>query len=60
METDTGTIGWMDITVADAVGLRDLYASVVGWEPQGVDMGGGRCVVVEDPSGTVAALYQAP
>jgi predicted enzyme related to lactoylglutathione lyase len=124
METETGKIGWIDITVDDAEGLRDFYAKVVGWEPENVDMGeyadfnmtmpdsgtpaagichargsntelprqwliyivvvdadasaakcsenggkvrmgpkdmgGGRFAVIEDPSGAVAALYQAP
>lgn len=35
-----GSIAWTDLTVADADGLRDFYRAVVGWEPQGVDMGG--------------------
>ncbi len=34
-----GTIGWMDITVADASGLRDFYTAVVGWSPTDVSMG---------------------
>ena len=35
-----GRIGWVDITVADADGLRDFYSNVVGWKPEDVDMGG--------------------
>jgi predicted enzyme related to lactoylglutathione lyase len=35
-----GTIGWVDLTVEDALSLRDFYAAVVGWKPQEVDMGG--------------------
>jgi hypothetical protein len=121
--SDIGKIGWIDITVDDAEGLRDFYAHVVGWKPEPVDMGeyadfnmtmpengtpaagicharegnatlprqwlvyivvenadesaaactekggkvlvgpkdigGGRFAVIEDPSGAVAALYQA-
>lgn len=34
-----GTIGWVDITTADAPGLRDFYHKVVGWKPENVDMG---------------------
>ncbi|MDX1477427.1 MAG: VOC family protein [Saprospiraceae bacterium] len=34
-----GTIGWIDLTVPDATGVRDFYASVVGWTPSAVDMG---------------------
>ena len=26
-----GTIGWTDLTVPDADGLRDFYSAVVGW-----------------------------
>ena len=35
-----GTIGWMDLTVADADGVRDFYREVAGWEPAPVEMGG--------------------
>jgi uncharacterized protein len=34
-----GSIGWMDIAVPDAEGLKDFYASVVGWEPEALSMG---------------------
>lgn len=34
-----GTIGWIDLTVEDADGLRDFYASVAGWTPEDVSMG---------------------
>jgi predicted enzyme related to lactoylglutathione lyase len=33
------SIGWVDLTVDDAEGLRDFYASVMGWRPEPVDMG---------------------
>ena len=35
-----GSIGWVDLTVPDAVELRDFYAEVTGWQPEPVDMGG--------------------
>lgn len=35
-----GAIGWHDLTVGDAPGIRDFYAAVVGWQPQPVDMDG--------------------
>ena len=121
---EAGKIGWIDISVDDAEGLRDFYATVAGWKPENVDMGeyadfnmtmpesgtpaagichargsnaelprqwliyivvtdavasaaactanggkvlvgpkamgGGMFAVIEDPSGAVAALYQAP
>lgn len=34
-----GTIGWIDLTVPDAVKVRDFYASVVGWKTSEVPMG---------------------
>jgi predicted enzyme related to lactoylglutathione lyase len=39
MSEQTGKIGWIDITVDDAVGLRDFYAAVVGLAPEAVGMG---------------------
>ena len=35
-----GTIGWFDLTVADASTVRDFYQAVVGWSVADVDMGG--------------------
>jgi uncharacterized protein len=34
-----GTITWQDLTVGNAVALRDFYAAVVGWTPKPVKMG---------------------
>jgi len=34
-----GTVSWTDLTVADAEGIRDFYAEVVGWISDPVDMG---------------------
>jgi predicted enzyme related to lactoylglutathione lyase len=36
----TGAIGWVDLTVQDAAGIRDFYQKVVGWREDPVDMGG--------------------
>lgn len=68
MSDGIGKIGWIDITVDDATGLRNFYEKVVGWkvedtaigdkllfEPRG--LAGGRFCVIEDPSGATAALY---
>ncbi len=44
-----GTIGWCDLTVDDADGVRDFYKAVVGWEHQDVPM--------KDPSGGDYADY---
>jgi predicted enzyme related to lactoylglutathione lyase len=40
--TDTsefGKIGWIDMTVEDAPGVRDFYKAVVGWGSEDVSMG---------------------
>jgi predicted enzyme related to lactoylglutathione lyase len=122
-KSEVGKIGWIDISVDDATGLRDFYKSVVGWNSEDVSMGdyndysmampgtgdvvtgichargsnaelqggwlvyitvadvqasaaactahggnviveprglaGGQFCVIEDPSGAIAALYQA-
>lgn len=34
-----GRVGWIDLTVDDAPGVRDFYAAVVGWAPEPVSMG---------------------
>jgi uncharacterized protein len=34
-----GRIGWIDLTVDDATGVRDFYAQVAGWKPEDVKMG---------------------
>ena len=36
---DIGKIGWIDISVDDAPGLRDFYSNVVGWKSEDVSMG---------------------
>jgi hypothetical protein len=35
-----GTVGWFDLTVADADRVRDFYKAVVGWTTSAVPMGG--------------------
>lgn len=37
--TQTGKIGWIDMTVDDAEGVRDFYKAVVGWGSDDVSMG---------------------
>ena len=39
MSNEIGRIGWIDITVDDANGLRDFYRKVVGWRIEEVGMG---------------------
>jgi len=37
--SEVGKIGWIDISVDDATGLRDFYKKVVGWKSEDVSMG---------------------
>jgi len=51
-----GSIGWIDLTINDAEGVRDFYASVVGWNHEPVDMGGYADFTMTIPAtGTPAA-----
>jgi hypothetical protein len=36
--TEPGHIGWLDLTVADAEGVRDFYARVAGWQSASIEM----------------------
>lgn len=38
-EANIGAIEWCDLTVENAVTVRDFYCSVVGWESSAVSMG---------------------
>jgi predicted enzyme related to lactoylglutathione lyase len=44
-----GAIGWADLTVADAEGVRDFYAAVVGWAPTPLAMGDYEDYVMQAP-----------
>lgn len=44
-----GSIGWVDLTIADAEGIRDFYAEIVGWQPEALDMGGYSDFVMKEP-----------
>ena len=51
-----GTIGWVDLTVPNAVQVRDFYSRVVGWRAEPVDMNGYSDFNMCDPaSGTPRA-----
>ena len=39
-EPKMGSVGWIDLTVADAAEVRDFDAQVAGWAPSPVPMGG--------------------
>lgn len=36
---EVGTIGWTDLTVNNAVEIRDFYSKVTGWKPKALSMG---------------------
>ena len=38
--SETGSIGWADLTTLDAGALRDFYKAVVGWESEDFEMDG--------------------
>lgn len=44
-----GSIGWADLTVEHAEGVRDFYEAVVGWAPTALDMGGYADYVMQAP-----------
>ena len=39
-ESNSGRVGWVDLTVDKAESLRDFYSAVMGWEAEGLEMGG--------------------
>ena len=54
-EKTKGRVGWLDLTVDDADGVRDFYAEVVGWSPEPVSMGDYSDYNMCDDSGAPAA-----
>lgn len=49
-DSKVGSIGWIDMSTADASGVRDFYKAVVGWETDDVDMGGYADYVMKAPA----------
>jgi predicted enzyme related to lactoylglutathione lyase len=39
-EANRGRVGWVDLTVDRAEAVRDFYSAVMGWEAEGLEMGG--------------------
>lgn len=39
MDKSIGSIGWIDLTVHNAEEVKDFYAEVIGWKPEGLSMG---------------------
>ena len=57
---EIGAVGWFDLTVDDADGVRDFYEQVVGWQWQGHDMGEYEDYMMATPEGrTVAGVCHA-
>lgn len=61
MHTRVGSIGWIDLTVPDAEGIRRFYEQVVGWKPQPVDMEGysDYCMLPPDSDQPAAGVCHA-
>lgn len=51
----TGSVGWMDLTVENADEVAQFYEQVVGWERQGIDMGGYEDWCVGPPGASAPA-----
>ena len=49
--TEVGTISWADLTIKDAVTIRDFYSKVVNWPFESVDMGGYSDFCMLSPDG---------
>ncbi len=60
-ENKLAKIGWIDLTVPDADGVRDFYKAVVGWETMGIDMGGYQdyCMLPPGSQDAVAGICHA-
>lgn len=55
-----GTIGWTDLTVTDAVAVRDFYVQVAGWSATPLSMGDYDDFVMNAPDGsTVGGVCHA-
>lgn len=54
-----GTVGWIDLTIPDADRVRDFYASVLGWTPEPLDMGGYADYVMKAGERAVAGVCHA-
>ena len=58
---EPGRIGWVDLTVPDAQGVRDFYKAVVGWTVSEVPMGdySDFCVHPSESEPPVAGICHA-
>jgi predicted enzyme related to lactoylglutathione lyase len=61
MNTKTGSIGWIDLTVPDAKAVGAFYEAVVGWKPQPLEMDGysDYCMVPPGSDDPVSGICHA-
>lgn len=57
----TGRVVWMDLTIPDAGPVSEFYSKVIGWDIQGLDMGGYEDYCMNDPKTgeTIAGVCHA-
>src|SRR5262245_45225705 len=53
--SNVGTVGWCDLTVANAAAVADFYAAVAGWTPEPLSMGDYDDYVMKTPAGDAVA-----
>lgn len=55
-----GKIGWVDLTIPNADEAREFYSQVIGWESEGLDMGGYSDYVMKsaDGQGTAGVCHK--
>ncbi len=56
-----GTVGWLDLTVAECPRIREFYEAVIGWTSEPTDMGGYAdfSMIPPDGGGAVAGICHA-
>lgn len=54
-----GRVVWTDLTVPNAVEVRDFYQGLFGWEPVGMDMGGYEDFTMTQDGDAVVAVCHA-
>jgi len=55
MENTLGKFMWADLTVDDAIAVRDFYCQVAGWTYEGVSMGDYEDFMMKNQNGDVVA-----
>jgi hypothetical protein len=47
---EMGSSSWIDLTIADAAGIREFYHKVTGWKTTDVEMGGYKDYCMNEPA----------